>query len=140
MLFTPALGFKMYFMLQITVNCIVMPLGCFTATICCEVIISDLLLGLIMSILRKNDLQTDLDPAGIHQVLTKRCNRQLCHRLSSLLLMLFSLKWLPIIVFFLSCLPDVISPAKWQKKKKNHASGHLLDLTVRLLRGKMAGN
>lgn len=98
-----------------------------------NVIINDLLSGLIMSILRENDLQTDLDPAGIHQVLTEHCNRQLCHILSSLLLMLmfFSLKWLPVIVFFLSCLPDVISPTKWQKK--NHASGHLLDLCVTVL-------
>lgn len=93
--------------------------GRFMAPIHCEVIINDLLSGLIMSILRENDLQTDLDPAGIHQVLRERCNRQLCHTLSSLLLMLmfFSLKWLPVIVFFLSCLPDVISPAKRQEKK-----------------------
>lgn len=84
-----------------------------------------------MSILRESDLQTDLDPAGIHQVLTRHCNRQLCHALGSLLLMLmfFRLKWLPVIVFFFSCLPDVISPAKRQGKKK-HASGHLLDLSV----------
>lgn len=90
--------------------------GSFTAAIHCEVIINDLLSGLIMSILRENDLQTYLDPAGIHQALTEHCNRQLCHTLSSLLLMLmfFSLKWLPVIVFFLSCLPDVISPAKRQ--------------------------
>lgn len=101
--------------------------GSFTAAIHCEVIINDLLSGLIMSILRENDLQTDLDPAGIHQILAEHCNR---HTLSSLLLMLmfFSLKWLPIIVFFLSCLPDVISAAK--RQKKNHASGHLLDLYV----------
>lgn len=58
------------------------------AAIHCEVIINDLLSGLIMSILRENDLPTDLDPAGIHQVLAELCNRQLCHTLSSLLLML----------------------------------------------------
>lgn len=107
-------------MVHIPVNFIVMSLGSCTAAIRCKVIINDLLSGLIMSILRENDLQTDLDPVGIHQVLTEHCNRQLCHRLGCLLLMLmlFSLKWLHIIVSFLSCLPDVISPAKWQEKKK----------------------
>lgn len=81
-----------------------------------EVIISDLLSGSIISIFRENDLQADVPPAGIHQGLTENCNRGLCHRLGSLLLMLmiFALKWPPIIVFLLSCLPDVILPAKWQ--------------------------
>lgn len=39
----------------------------------------------------ENDLQADLDPAGIHQVLTENCNGQLCHTLGSLLLMLMFL-------------------------------------------------
>lgn len=84
-----------------------------------EVIISDLLSGSIISIFRENDLQADAPPAGIHQGLTENCNRVLCHRLGSLLLMLmiFALKWPPIIVFLLSCLPDVILPAKWQAGK-----------------------
>lgn len=60
-------------------------------------------------------------PAGIHQDLTENYNRGLCHRLGSSLLMLmmliFALKWPPIIVFLLSCLPDIISPAKWQAGK-----------------------
>lgn len=51
------------------------------------------------------------------------------------MLMLFGLKWLPIIVYFLSCLPDVISPAKW-----THALGHLLDPTVILLWGGGGGD
>lgn len=46
------------------------------AAIHCEVIISDLLSELIMTVLRGNDLQADLDPAGIHQVLTEHWNRQ----------------------------------------------------------------
>lgn len=46
------------------------------AAIHCEVIINDLLSELIMTILRESDLQADLDPAGIHQVLTEHCNRQ----------------------------------------------------------------
>lgn len=106
-------------MAHIPVCCILMSLGSCTAVICCKVIISDLLLGLIMSILGENDFQKHLDPVEIHQGLTEHCNRQLCHRLGSLLLMLmlFPLKGLPIIVSFLSCLPDVISPAKWGEKK-----------------------
>lgn len=87
--------------------------------VCREVIISDFLSGSIISIFGENDLQTDVPPAGIHQGLTENCNIGLCHRLGSLLLMLmiFALKWLPIIVFLLSCLPDVISPSKWQAGK-----------------------
>lgn len=79
--------------------------GSLTAAIHCEVIINDLLSRLIMSSVRENDLQTDLDPAGIHHILREHCNRQLCHILSSLLLMLmfYGLKWHPVIVFFLSC-------------------------------------
>lgn len=87
----------------------------FAVAVCREVIISDLLSGYIISIFRENDLQTDVPPAGIHQGLTKNCNRGLCHRLGSslLILMIFALKWPPI-VFLLLCLPDVISSSKWQ--------------------------
>lgn len=107
------------------------------AAIHCEVIINDLLSELIMTVLRESDLQADLDPAGIHQVLTEHCNRQPHIQLLAIDADFFfsSLKWLPDIVFFLSCLPDVISPAKWQKKK-NNASGHLLDLSMIALKKK----
>lgn len=75
-----------------------------------------LLSGSIISIFRENDLQTDVPPAGIHQGLTENYNRGLYHGLGSslLMLMIFAPKWPPIIVFLLSCLPDVISPAKLQ--------------------------
>lgn len=86
----------------------------FMAAIHCQVIINDLLSRLIMSILQEDDLQADLDPAGTHQVLTEHCNRQFRHTLSSVLLRLisffffFCLKWIPIIVLFLSSLLSVI--------------------------------
>lgn len=84
--------------------------------VCREVIITDFLSGSIISIFRQNDLQTDVPPAGIHQGLTENRNRGLCHRLgfSLLILMIFALKWPPIIVFLPSCLSDVNSPSKWQ--------------------------
>lgn len=90
------------------------------AAVCREVIMSELFSGSILSISRENDLQTDVPPAGIHQGLTENCNGWLCHRLGSLplMLMIFALKWPPIIVFFLLCLPDVISPAKWRAWKR----------------------
>lgn len=90
------------------------------AAVCREVIISDFLSGSILNISRENDLQSDVPPAGLHQGLTENCNGWLCHRLGSLLLMLmiFALKWPPIIVFFLLCLRDVISPAKWRAWKR----------------------
>lgn len=102
-----------------TVNINVISTERCAVAICREVIISDLLSGPIISIFRENDLQTDVPPAGIHQGLTENCNRGLCHRLGSslLMLMIFALKWPAIIVFLLSCLPDVISPAKWQAGK-----------------------
>lgn len=117
-------------LLNVLLRCGAMSLGNFTAQIRCEVIIGDLLSGL--SWVYWGRMIHRLDHAGVQRIE----NWQPCHTLRSflLMLMLFSLKWLPIIVFLLSCLPDVISPAKWQKeKKKNHASGHLLDLTVILL-------
>lgn len=104
--------------------CVYIQLGIFTGTstecsaaaVCREIIIGDLLSGSILSIFRGNDLQTDVPPAGIHQGLTENCNIRLCQSVGSslLTLMIFALKWPPIIVFFLSCLPDVISPAKWR--------------------------
>lgn len=47
----------------------------------CEVIINDLLSLLIMSVLWENDVPTNLDPAGFHQVLTEHSNRKLYHTL-----------------------------------------------------------
>lgn len=104
----------------IPLNITVISTECAAAAVSREVIISDVLSGSILSISREYDLQTDVPPAGIHQGHTENCNGWLCHRLGSLplMLMIFALKWPPIIVFFLLCLPDVISPAKWRAWKR----------------------